>query len=391
MESVALKYMFVQRQPSQLEAIFYGELAKLNTDKLLVVFLNKTANRRRDIDPELGLVPELPDLNVGYPHEWIESGIKGLFKLMKRIIDLRPMCVVLQDQRWSEKILLALFCRLAGIQVAMRSDKNYISAGARFGFPLWVERLLVRRLFNVLCPISELTTEYYAWTRNREAWLFPYSTNRSKFETTPASTTVRRAIRRQCEIPDEAFVFLAVVKFIERENPRGLIDAFKEVVAAHPESWLVVVGSGPQFDEIRQHAVDASIVHIVFVGYVPYAKLEQYFFASDVFMHLAKSEPWGISPQDALVAGMGLITSDKVGSGICHLKNELSRFVVPINDKNTVTERMVELISNRGQENLFKPAKDRVMNGFTADSLAIQWAARREVLGDPPCNAASPV
>jgi len=163
---------------------------------------------------------------------------------------------------------------------------------------------------------------------------------------------------------------------VDRENPRGVLEAFKAIVISCPDVWLMIVGAGPQLNELRLYVKENQIPNIVFVGYIPYVKLEQYLFSADVFIHLAKNEPWGVSPQDALVAGLGLITSDKVGSGVCHLQNDLNRFVVPINDLSTAVERMIELVQHDDPKSLFKLAKDSVLNNFTADALATQWVRR---------------
>lgn len=372
-----LRYLFLQCQASQLDAPFYGELARRIPDECLVILFNESGNRREEADPELGFTPVFPDLDEGYPTEWIRSGLPGILSLLKRIVQLRPGSVVLQDQAWREKIILAVFCKLMRIRVAMRSDKNAISDGTRSGLTLWIERFLVRRLFNVLCPISELTTAYYDWKEDSAVWLFPYCTNERKFKPPTDLTPIRRRVREKCGIPHEAFVFLTVAKFVDRENPRGMIDSFERIVALHPTAWLLMVGAGPQFVEIRDHVRQKEIPNISFAGYVAYAELEQFHFAADVFLHLAKCEPWGMSPQDALVSGMGLIVSNKVGSGVRHLGRDLCRFVVSLNDVDETVERMAELISMGRPRDLFKPARASVLNGFTTRSLAMQWAQPR--------------
>jgi glycosyltransferase involved in cell wall biosynthesis len=374
MGTTKLKYLFVQCQASQLDAPFYQELARRMPGESLVMLFNDSGNRRQDVDPELGFTPVFPDLDEGYPVEWIASGAGGLFSLLRRIAQLKPSYVVLQDQAWREKIILALVCRTMRIRVAMRTDKNTISAGMRSGFSLWFERFLIKRLFNVLCPVSELTTTYYGWTRGRMVWLFPYCTNEKKFKPPNDPIPARRSIRLSFGIPEHAFVFLTVAKFVDRENPRGMVDSFERVVLSFPNAWLLMVGAGPQLEEIRKYVSEKRIPNIAFAGYVSYAVLEQYHFAADVFLHLAKCEPWGVSPQDALVSGMGLIVSNKVGSGIRHLGKELCRFVVPLNDLGGTIDRMEELLALRNPQDLFQPARASVLNGFTSESLAMQWA-----------------
>jgi glycosyltransferase involved in cell wall biosynthesis len=374
MGTTKLKYLFLQCQASQLDAPFYGALARHLPGGCLVILFNDSGNQRKDVDPELGFTPVFPDLDEGYPTEWVHSGTRGLIGLLKRISHHNPACVVLQDQTWRDKLILALVCRILRIRVAMRSDKNVISDGTRSGLALWVERFLIKRLFNVLCPVSEMTTTYYDWKDDRAVWMFPYCTNEKKFKPPNDPTPTRRSIRFSFGIPEDAFVFLTVAKFVDRENPRGMIDSFERLVISHPNAWLLMVGAGPQFEEIQHYVNEKKIPNISFAGYVSYAVLEQYHFAADVFLHLAKCEPWGMSPQDALVSGMGLIVSNKVGSGIRHLGKELSRFVVPLNDIDGTVERMAELIRLGRPQELFQPARASVLNGFTTESLAIQWA-----------------
>ncbi|NQW45820.1 MAG: hypothetical protein HQ462_10510 [Deltaproteobacteria bacterium] len=143
-----LQCLFIQSEPSQLDSVFYGELARLIPGDSLIILFNSSKNQRQDIDHELGLTPIFPDLNEGYSYEWIALGRWGIFNLLKRVIEYSPKYVVVQDQKWSEKIILALCCRLIGIQVAMRSDKNNISIGKQTGFFLWCECFLVKGLFN---------------------------------------------------------------------------------------------------------------------------------------------------------------------------------------------------------------------------------------------------
>lgn len=369
-----MKFLFVQCQPSQLDAPFYKHIAEFLPGGTLVVLYNESDNKRLDIDPELGFTPVFPNLDTGYSTEWVGSGRFGIAKLMRRIVQLKPECLVLQDLRWIDKIAIALCCRLWGIKVAMRSDKNKLSERVHEGFYLSCEQIIVRLLFDVLCPVSELTVEYYDWPENRPVSPFPYCTDEKKFARPDDVRLIRNSIRGRFKIPDEAFVFLVVAKFVDRENPAAAISAFKTVVALYPNAWLLMVGAGPTMERDQCHVIEAAIANIVFAGYVPYPELEAYFFAADVFMHLARREPWGVSPQDALLAGLGLIASNRVGSAVSHLTDTLSHFIVPVDDISTTSDRMMQLILHNNIQKLFQPAKARVLNDFTTESVAKCWA-----------------
>ena len=67
--------------------------------------------------------------------------------------------------------------------------------------------------------------------------------------------------------------------------------------------------------QLKAKVNDLRIENIYFCGYIPYLRLQDFFWAADVFVHLAWIGPWEVSPQDALVANMWLVTSNRVGSG----------------------------------------------------------------------------
>ena len=53
----------------------------------------------------------------------------------------------------------------------------------------------------------------------------------------------------------------------------------------------------------------------MFAGYVPYAQLPGFYAMSDVFVHAASDEPWGVSVQEALAFGLAVVVSSRVGAG----------------------------------------------------------------------------
>lgn len=344
-------------------------------NETLVILYNDSANVRRDIDPELGFTPVFPDLDMDYITHWVNSGRGGVIRLIKKIIQLRPKWVILQDLRWTDKCVVALWCRFLGIGVAMRSDKNHLSEKVHSGFYLWCERFIVKILFDMLCPVSEMTTDYYKWPVDRPIQSFPYCTNEKKFTRPVSVSQVQRKIRSFFGIPNDAFIFLSVVKFVDRENPRAVIKAFERVVKIYPNTWLLMVGAGPNLESDQFYVKNLAIPNIVFAGYVPYIELENYFFSADVFVHLARCEPWGISPQDALLTGLGLIASNKVGSAVCHLADGLSHFLVPVENVDTATNKMMELINHKNIQYLFEPAKAKVQDSFTTESVVKYWTA----------------
>jgi hypothetical protein len=82
-----------------------------------------------------------------------------------------------------------------------------------------------------------------------------------------------------------------------------------------------------------------------------------------------------VSPQDALIAGLGLITSDSVGAGRTLLEGNLARFLIPLHDDDTAAKRMIELCDQPLSASLFTTARTKAED-YTATSCAMQWVAR---------------
>jgi glycosyltransferase involved in cell wall biosynthesis len=226
----------------------------------------------------------------------------------------------------------------------------------------------------MLAPTSPLTSAYYDWPPSENSVPFPYSTNADKFA--PASAQRlrhRRDVRERLGIDPSAHVFLSAAKFVARENPWALIRSFEAVAARRPHSCLIALGDGPQLPDIRNYCSSRSLDRVIFPGFVPFRELQNYFFAADTFLHFAEREPWGVSPQDALIAGLALVTSDRVGAGLVFLEGELARFVVPLKDEATAVERMIELCDHPAGAALFAAARAKAED-YTVVSCARRWA-----------------
>lgn len=368
------RIVFLQRQVSQLDEPVYGRMAEQDPASCAVVYWNDYGFTRKGMDPELGVVPDLTDAGaLAYPRLWIDSRVEGRAAVEGALLALEPRVVVLSDIPTLDRLRLALALRTRGIEVVFRVDKNHLSERPRNGVKLMAERRIVRHAFDALAPTSPLTNAYYAWPSDRRSIPFPYTTNERKFAPGPAVRgTKRRAVRARLRIGAGSHVFLAAAKFIARESPWELVESFARVADTHADAHLIALGDGPLLAEIRRHCRAQGLDRITFPGFVPFRELEDYFFAADTFLHLVAVEPWGVSPQDALIAGLGLVTSERVGSAQVFLDGELRRFLVPFGNCGAAAERMRELADRRDGADLFAAARARTRD-YTVDACARSW------------------
>ena len=368
-----MKIVFVQTSPSQLDAPFYRKLSAALNGRIAVVVWNDYGKRRNRIDPELGVVPEFPEMN-GYQSSWVDKRVSRLFSLWRLIMKQTPKMVILQDQTWLERIFLSVLLRLSGVNVGVRSDKNLVSDNVRVGLKQQVEAVVVRIFFDFLVPVSDLTSSYYMWPSNRVSINFPYCSDDEKFSPGDAKAlAVRSEVRQRNKIPLGSKVFLSVLKFSDRENPRAVIESFRILSRLDPSTWLIMVGSGPLLDQEKGWVRNNNITNVLFTGYIPYVDLQDFFFAADVYIHLPKTGPWEVSVPDALLAGMGIIATKTVGSAISLLRDNLSRYLVDAGDVIGTSERMRELCEIDDIKLSFLPARKIVNECFSVSSVVKRW------------------
>jgi glycosyltransferase involved in cell wall biosynthesis len=362
------RVIILQKDKSQLDEPVYHYVNAMDGALLKVLYTNEYGVERVFADDELELVPNFLDKFAAvYEKDWVQCSRNNVARLIKTVIGARPKIVLAADLDLRTRVLLSTIGKSFGFLVAIRSDKNEISQNANTGARLLAERQAYWFAFSALFGVSELTFDYYNWKDQGTRCLFPYATDERKFT---AKAGERQDVRHGLGLKDDNYLFLSAVKFHPRENPFGIIQAFCQIAPAHPGARLIVLGSGPQH-AIAQELVPCTLRHRVsFPGYIPYAKLQDYFFAADAFVHLPEREPWGVSVQDALFCKLPVIASDKVGSAIRLMQGQAQRFIVKHTDLRSAAELMRYLIQDPSQKDNFLEPHRIVREMFTAERVA---------------------
>jgi len=358
----------LQKDKSQLDEPVYHCLNAMGSVSLRVLYLNDYGIERVYADDELQLVPNFSDSFAAiYQKQWLHYDGGHLGDLIRALKDAKPKIVLAADLDLKTRMILSAIGKRYGFVLAVRSDKNEISQAANTGARLWLERRMYQLAFDALLGASELTFDYYKWKNQASRCLFPYSTDQRKFT---AKASERENMRYELGLTARNCLFLAAVKFNQRENPFGIIEAFCQMAPDNPGARLIVLGSGPQHAS-AQELVPAKLRNQVSLpGYIPYAKLQHYFFAADAFVHLPEREPWGVSVQDALFCKLPVIASDKVGSAVRLMQGQARRFIVGHTDLRTTAQLMRSLVDDCSQKAVFLEAHRTVKELFTAERVA---------------------
>lgn len=282
---------------------------------LTVVYTDMLSIGEQTIDVESGTAPRWDNSNELKYKYHIETSLLRIYQL---VIGLNAQHVVISGWYPRKHALLALLLRLSGVQIGLRADSTLIhnTSGLRGGMTARAMLKIWLCLHQVWHPVGTLSSNFFANLAacKKPQVFFPYSVDTDWFEQTSTRHGVERiANRKKLGFSEEDYVIIAVMKWAEREDPITLIRAFLRARATAPHIKLLLVGDGPLHDEVKSCMKDDSNNWFA-PGFVKYSELPYYYSVADVFVHPAKSEPFGVSVQEALACGLPVILSDSVGS-----------------------------------------------------------------------------
>jgi glycosyltransferase involved in cell wall biosynthesis len=176
-------------------------------------------------------------------------------------------------------------------------------------------------------------------------------------------------LRASLGIPDDAFVVGNVAMLVGHKDHRTLLEACRVVRDSVPQTWVVIVGSGPLRDSIVDKAdamhMDERLVMTGWREDVP--RLIRMF---DVFALSSSEEGMCSTLAEVAVSGCPIVATDAGGVREVVLP-EKTGIVVPIKSPRALAEGVLRLHENPALARQFVEAgKMRILAQFTDDVLA---------------------
>ncbi len=146
------------------------------------------------------------------------------------------------------------------------------------------------------------------------------------------------ALRQRLEVGDRP-VALYVGQLIARKG----VDTLIEAVARVPELQLVLVGAGPDRKALEEKAAALLPGRTHFAGSVPYAELPSWYAAADLLVMPSRLEVWGLVLNEAMAAGLPVISSQTAGATRDLVTDGINGFAVDPDDVAAMADRLGRL------------------------------------------------
>jgi glycosyltransferase involved in cell wall biosynthesis len=193
----------------------------------------------------------------------------------------------------------------------------------------------------------------------------------------PTGTDVKPFLRadgkslRQSQGWQDDKVIVSIGRLAQEKNWETLLRAFALVYRQHPDSRLVLIGDGPDRQNLESLAMELDIAkRVTFTGQLPFEQTPAYLKAADLFAFASVTETQGLVTIEAMAAGLPIVAVD--GSGTHDIVDHGKQGCLVENDPAALAAAMSEVLSNPEQMRNFSAAALKKARTFDINRLGKQ-------------------
>lgn len=174
------------------------------------------------------------------------------------------------------------------------------------------------------------------------------------------NTSMRKSVRDEFGIPDNAIVIGHVGRFDDVKNHHYLVDILAAMTEIHDKSYLMLIGNGPRFEGTKHYAKELNVENnVLFLGIR--GDVSRLLQGVDVFVLPSFYEGFPVVAIEAQSSGLPVLMSDTISDEVI-IKENVEQMSIQLPAEKWA-KRIVELTSQRITDNdiLYK-------NGFDVSS-----------------------
>ena len=275
-----------------------------------------------------------------------------------------------------KKVLhLPLMTTLMGLETYSLHGRLYgPGLAARFSGPL---RPLVLTVSDVVtAPSVALAGYMHAQGCKKQIEVIPHGVNLEEYNSTSLRVGARD-LRENLGIgPDEQMI-LTVHRLHQVKDFTTAIRALRRVLKERPNTRLVVVGEGPQFERLRVAAENEHVASsITCVGSVNHDELPIYYAAADLFLLSTFYETFGLVLVEAMAASRCVVASN-TGAVREIVQDGITGFLFPVGNVDTLATILLRtLADDKLRSEIGHRARRRVVDHYSLAKTAQRYLDR---------------
>lgn len=171
----------------------------------------------------------------------------------------------------------------------------------------------------------------------------------------------------------DSIYFLYAGQLIPRKGVDLLLHAWAKVKT--PNICLIIMGSGPEENQLRELAIELGINNLIFVGWCDDKSKWAYYFSCDVFLFPTLHDVWGLVLNEAMMAGKPIITSPYAGAAVDLVHDNLNGYIIDPQNHTEWAIKIIELATNHVKREKMGKESLQIINDFTIKKSADGFTA----------------
>jgi len=194
-------------------------------------------------------------------------------------------------------------------RLALRSPRLVFTDHGRY-LPEPAGRLLVERFLaaitDAVVAVTGSLAQYVRDSLGIEVRVIPNGIDMARYHA--IDPAARGRLRDEWGVGDDEPLLIVVGRFFAVKNHAGVLRAFARLVTDYPRAKLVLVGSGPLLDEVRQQAAALALdERVLFTGFR--ADVPECLSAADIWINASFTEALPVAMLEAMAAGVPIVAT----------------------------------------------------------------------------------
>ncbi|MCC7476808.1 MAG: glycosyltransferase family 4 protein [Pirellulales bacterium] len=227
---------------------------------------------------------------------------------------------------------LAMYCRSHAIPFFLRSDSNIRSER-----PLsFLKRVIKRAVYSWwmtrvqgVMPMGALGDQFFLkYGANADRlYRVPCWPDYDAFANVEPEALAR--FRRKFGLEEGRHYFLFSGRLAPEKRVDLLIDAFAAIATERPLWNLLIAGNGSLHADLARRVPEHLKSRVIWAGFLEASELVAAYHSCDVLVLPSELEPWALVVQEAMAAGLVVVSSDVVGAAYELIQDGKSGRVFP--------------------------------------------------------------
>lgn len=220
-------------------------------------------------------------------------------------------------------------------------------------------RVFANRCNTVLTVSQKMTDELIKYGYKKQIFVTPNFLDLKRFE-----SLQKGFLHKLLDLPEDTFLVTTVARLGKEKNIDFLIRVFKKVYTKNPNIHFVIVGTGPEKENLQMYAAGLGIADRThFTGKISYDDMPKVYKGSDIFAFSSVTESQGIVVLEAATAGTVAIVNDDPAFANMVI-NDKTGYVLPLSE-DEFADKILFLYKNKKKRNqMAKAAREYSISEF---------------------------